>query len=69
MAANGDLANLLGDQATAATTSASEAGGSRTNGTLSTKDEEDDGTCQFCGISSPEFLSADKMDLHYVLQC
>lgn len=27
------------------------------------------GTCQFCGITSPEFASAEKMDLHYVLQC
>ena len=32
-------------------------------------DDENAGKCQFCGISSPEFLSAEKMDLHYVLQC
>ena len=33
------------------------------------KDEDLPMTCQFCGISQPEFTDADKMDLHYVLQC
>ena len=39
------------------------------HGGAATADEDGDPTCQFCGISSPEFHSADKMDLHYVLQC
>ena len=31
--------------------------------------EQGENTCQFCGISSPDFSSAEKMDLHYVLSC
>ena len=54
---NNDLANLLGDiQTEEASTAADD--------NSSSKD-----TCQFCGISHPEFVNPDKMDLHYVLHC
>ena len=57
---NNDLANLLNpDGSTEATSQALGAG----------TEDDNEGTCQFCGISSPEFINADKMDLHYVLQC
>lgn len=59
-APNNDLANLLDPNHIPALRLSLDKGGT---------EEEGDGTCQFCGISSPEFLSAEKMDLHYVLQC
>ena len=59
---NDDLANLINPNASAADTT--------TQATTEKDDDSVDGaTCQFCGITSPDFIHADKMDLHYVLQC